>query len=80
MITKKGCQKVRFIKTEDDEDPEYIIYRFGYNVCPLACKVCLTDPHQYCSKVISRVMRIKRSDFKNPPTRKRKRKAVESKS
>ena len=57
---------------KNDENPDYIIFRFGYNACPLACKVCVTDTHEYCSKVV----RISKT-----PTRKLKSKAaVESKS
>ena len=42
------------VKVGKNDDPYYINYNFGYNVCPLACKICLTGPFFYGSEVVSR--------------------------
>ena len=61
----------RFVKAKIDDDPDFILYHFGYNFFPFACKKCMKDDFAFCEKVLARVLRIPLSDFKFTPARKK---------
>ena len=53
-IFKKGCRSVRMVKVDINSSSDDVRYNFGYNMCPLACPLCVTDTFLFCPLVASR--------------------------